>query len=126
MNTSLVIHENFPIYVRSQTSKTLSVRDSADVLEFLNVKKRLRSAFPSSSSNTICSLASAASAAAAAASLSLRASSIKLCRLPTNLGDWDGTTLHFQIIYYKQRTYVKVRLNSCHRVRLIFVLFMLC
>lgn len=71
------------------TSKTLSVRDSAGVLELLKVKKMLSSAFPSSSSNTICSLTSAASAAAAAAaaSLSFRASSIKLWRLPTNLGD---------------------------------------
>lgn len=69
------------------TSKTLSVRDSAGVLELVKVKKMLSRAFPSSSSNTICSLASAAPAAAAAASRSLRASSIKLWRLPTNL--WD-------------------------------------
>lgn len=69
------------------TSKTLSVFESAGAFEFLNVKKMFKSAFPSSSSNTICSVASAASAAAAAASLSFRASSIKLCRLPMNL--WD-------------------------------------
>lgn len=64
--------------ILNPTSKTLRVRDNAGVLVFLKVKKMLRRALPSSSSNTICSLASAASAAAAAASLSLRASSIKL------------------------------------------------
>lgn len=76
------------------TSKTLRVRDSAGLFELLREKKRLSKAFPSLSSNTICSLSPATSAAAAAASRSLRASSIKLCRLPTNLWDCSKTTPH--------------------------------
>ena len=84
------------------TSNTFRARDNVGLFERLKVKKRLSNAFPSSSSNTICSVASAASAAAAAASLSFLASSIKLCRLPTNLGDWTRENeRHFYYIEMK-------------------------
>ena len=73
------------------TSKTLRARESAGILELRSVKKRLSNALPSSSSKTICSLASDDSAATAAASLSFLASSIKLCLLPKNLGDYKIT-----------------------------------
>lgn len=85
------------------TSNTLRVRDTAAVLELLRVKKMFSSALPSSSSNTMCSAASAASAAAAAASRSLRASSIRLWRLPRNLTDCSANRKVTQVRISVQR-----------------------
>lgn len=99
------------VYLRIKswlTSKTLRVRDSAGLFELLREKKRRSKAFPSLSSNTICSLSPAASAAAAAASRSFRASSIKLCRLPTNF--WDC-----------QRPHISIHLKDSSRPEIIII-----
>lgn len=83
-----------PSHPSGLTSNTFTARDKEEGFVPLREKSRLRTAFPSLSSNTTASSgfpgseeATAAAAAAAAASRSLRASSMRLCRRPMNLGD---------------------------------------